>query len=1198
MRRMGGRGRSRWLLLGVCVAAVFALLPRSAAVSTPTAAADTVFDVAGQIGIDTWTWSDGRCTQIEFVEVPAIKGASYTAVVYNQVAHANQTFSAGPDYFPTDSYTMSYAGGSESHTFTATSGTHRIGLGGGTGPSCSGEPRFDLVSVEATVPGKPPVARFTWEVRQDAPLTVDFDASSSHDDKEIVSYEWTFGGVSASGVKPQFTFPEPGTYEVRLKVTDDEGLSDTLAQNVSVSGRQGALVVTITPAKNPVHLGVDFPDNTFDLRVEVRNAGDVPLTGVRVQGLPEIGPIQGDEPHKNSQVVDPVPDGVIGDLAPGGTATVTYRLQALRKGISELSVLVTGWDGAQTVSANGRKQLEVKEKTLVEFRVRGTGGPYRAGQGLRLEGSVKNVSADKKIGVVAIPVPGRYSNAGNGFLHTTDVTRTPDVPQGWLLEPGQSLPLVGIVRTLRSAVGGTAEIDYVVKAWVHNDDGSLTNVDAQVEKIDEDGYGVPVRIFVSANPPEPDTPGFDCGYGWFTCGLVVGTDNLINGGIDLLRLLGTTWLNNRSYELRTLAWESQMYNTAWQAVKGNPAAKQALADEIKLDLQSMVEAGALADEQTGEMRGAIMQALSHDLDTWVTAYASGNLEELEYLSGKLVGENPDLVAEGFLKLPALVRRVGAQKLLRGLARTEKSEPVVRALEKAAAARDAEAAAAAASGLEGPQLAKKLPTGAVLGENVERRLGQGARDIAKMQEIAKKENLLLLFRARAARAWELLEQGLAWWKPEAMKIKTVNDIDVRYLGGYTRKGVVQFVEPPFKVDLSLPRSELAAAIKRDAKAFTDGLGIQDVELAREVQKRAELRASEWALYHDKFFDSAFGKGPWQQQGIEVAFDATKQGIPSADVATDLRKLQLEPIEAPGGRRAYDVRMEGPGGRDYRFITGDTDFLAILNADGTPIMDVSRRLEIYDLLQEAVGMQHGESLTYAVGAEKRAEFLRCCVEGGEAMIAIGPDGVPTAARFVESKSVLDDTLNWMFRSDGAAGDFTLLYGARQQLKANTVLWNSMTALDVFDALADAVARYRVFYSPVKLSTFVNGLQQSMQRNTFDRRNGAVLQPNGDGGLRRWTQGPGANTLSTAGARTLASSSAQATGWAEIGLAQALALGLPGTIDLLPQTVLTWSAEAGATSVGETEQSGMPGHRPISPSGRKAGVRSSSFHGPWKT
>jgi PKD repeat protein len=60
-----------------------------------------------------------------------------------------------------------------------------------------------------------------------APLTVTFDAHYSHDDGTIVDYYWSFGdpqdAVPASGVTATHTYTHPGTYLVKLTVTDDGG---------------------------------------------------------------------------------------------------------------------------------------------------------------------------------------------------------------------------------------------------------------------------------------------------------------------------------------------------------------------------------------------------------------------------------------------------------------------------------------------------------------------------------------------------------------------------------------------------------------------------------------------------------------------------------------------------------------------------------------------------------------------------------------------------------------------------------------------------------------------------------------------------------------------------------------------------------------------------------------------------------------
>lgn len=69
-------------------------------------------------------------------------------------------------------------------------------------------------------------------------LTCEFDGSaSSPGATPIVQYEWDFGmeAPPRNGVTTQETFQEAGTYEVSLVVTDENDLSDSDTQEVSVS---------------------------------------------------------------------------------------------------------------------------------------------------------------------------------------------------------------------------------------------------------------------------------------------------------------------------------------------------------------------------------------------------------------------------------------------------------------------------------------------------------------------------------------------------------------------------------------------------------------------------------------------------------------------------------------------------------------------------------------------------------------------------------------------------------------------------------------------------------------------------------------------------------------------------------------------------------------------------------------------------
>lgn len=66
-----------------------------------------------------------------------------------------------------------------------------------------------------------------------APLTVSFDASASTDDREIVSYTWSFGdNESGSGVSLSHTYYVPGTYTATLTVVDDQHASNSVSHTV------------------------------------------------------------------------------------------------------------------------------------------------------------------------------------------------------------------------------------------------------------------------------------------------------------------------------------------------------------------------------------------------------------------------------------------------------------------------------------------------------------------------------------------------------------------------------------------------------------------------------------------------------------------------------------------------------------------------------------------------------------------------------------------------------------------------------------------------------------------------------------------------------------------------------------------------------------------------------------------------------
>ncbi|MCX7843815.1 MAG: PKD domain-containing protein [Candidatus Bipolaricaulota bacterium] len=135
------------------------------------------------------------------------------------------------------------------------------------------------VVVVPLVINQPPVARFAFTPESPrAGDWIQFDASASSDpDGTIVNYEWDFqddGTFDATGKTVFFRYPTPGTYTVRLRVTDDKGATGTATKTVVVSplvvNQPPVAVFTFSPAVPKVGQTVIFngtasydPDGTI-----------------------------------------------------------------------------------------------------------------------------------------------------------------------------------------------------------------------------------------------------------------------------------------------------------------------------------------------------------------------------------------------------------------------------------------------------------------------------------------------------------------------------------------------------------------------------------------------------------------------------------------------------------------------------------------------------------------------------------------------------------------------------------------------------------------------------------------------------------------------------------------------------------------------------------------------------------------------
>jgi PKD repeat protein len=109
-----------------------------------------------------------------------------------------------------------------------------------------------------------PTAEFSWspEPQNEGAPVVFSDLSTSTCDS-IVSWQWDFGGISASAEQnPSFTFMDNGTYTVTLTVTDDDGSVSSVSHVVNVLDLSPTAEFNWSPEPQNEGAAVSFTDTS------------------------------------------------------------------------------------------------------------------------------------------------------------------------------------------------------------------------------------------------------------------------------------------------------------------------------------------------------------------------------------------------------------------------------------------------------------------------------------------------------------------------------------------------------------------------------------------------------------------------------------------------------------------------------------------------------------------------------------------------------------------------------------------------------------------------------------------------------------------------------------------------------------------------------------------------------------------------
>lgn len=903
------------------------------------------------------------------------------------------------------------------------------------------------------VPGEPEVDQpfeVRFRVRNMGPSTVSditFSGLSVYPEEGITILEgpspsgvFSLGAYQERDVIYTLVAAEPGDFffDGAFEGTTEAGTQAQVYTSTEVTVQGPApLRVTVSPKPAEFTLG-DRPDNRFEVDVILTNISNETLENVNIIGgaSPFLMSTLLEEPGVALELLDPLPDPVIGTLEPGQEVKRTYEFQALDAAHARLQVIALfGAAGEPTRSSVGIGTVKVNSEVFIEVSLKPTRTPNIAGQPMIIKGLVKNVTEDKTVGVVAFPTV--EDNAANGILVRDVPDRMPGLPtgvQGWVLGPGESMEVTATVATTFAVTASDLNVSYVFMAWVHNENNEKTQLRSTQIKVDrEDGASDSFSARLAPADPPYDNPYAYCGFELWYCGLVVGVENFANSTLDLFKLAGAAWMAGSNYGWQMTLWAGEMLAVGAQAVLGDPIAQEALRQEIMMDLQALIDAGALTLTQGQVLAPLVAQAMAEMIGEIIEVQRTGD----EFAIGKFIGENPDMLIEGPL---SIAKTLTTRKLLKGA--VSSGSHVAGAMSKLDDARRAQVdEILARAGKTDEDLMKLLKAGDELNTDAIRKMwGVSEDDIRVLQEIADKENVTIAFRSRNPRSAHLIENALAYEKPELLKIKTVGDVDMDWLG-YPRSsdGLVVFMEPhPALKQLSIddyvraansPGSEEAMRVRQAVDQAFEALDPKPADPAtiQKVKDRMLQRAEEYAVFEPKL-------NHWQQHGIDVGYKpGSNAGENTMAAITDVRQLQKQPL-AGTPRPAWTIELSGRNNGPFKPVTGDIDITAIFGRDGKPITDPDQRNRIIAKLREAIGMKHGESFTF------RGPGREGYLEGAGKQVVIQKNQPPRVGEFVKRSSITEGTPHSSRMGPLEADDFIMLAGIAYEGRAAT-FWESM-------------------------------------------------------------------------------------------------------------------------------------------------------------
>ncbi|MEP0843785.1 MAG: PKD domain-containing protein, partial [Phycisphaerae bacterium] len=287
----------------------------------------------------------------------------------------------------------------------------------------------------------------TNTTRGPAPLTVNFDGSGSTDpDGTISRYFWTLGdGTSATGVACSRVYPAPGTYQVKLVVTDDRQATGSATTTITVDPPPTPGVLTVSPSTGVNSTGVQggpFTPATFDFVLTNTGGAVLSWTASKTQSWVTLSKSGGTLAAGGSDVIAVALNSTTGQLVPGtyqevitftdtssGSAGLTRELS--------LTIIPAPVNAAPSVDAGSDQAVMIAEGCTLRGTVSDDGQPGTPGTLTTLwsvvsgPGAVSFADAGSAQTTAGFAVPGEYVlrlTASDGALSADDTVKVYVVP--------------------------------------------------------------------------------------------------------------------------------------------------------------------------------------------------------------------------------------------------------------------------------------------------------------------------------------------------------------------------------------------------------------------------------------------------------------------------------------------------------------------------------------------------------------------------------------------------------------------------------------------------------------------------------------------------------------------------------------------------------------------------------------------------